>query len=124
MRVRFTPRELDIMAVLWQHGSATVADVKAGIKDDLAYVTVLTVLRTLEAKGHVRHAQEGKAFRYFPRTKSSSAGSGALAQVLDKMYRGSRELLVASLLDNENVTDGELERLQTLIEQRLRENRK
>ena len=124
MPVRFTPRELDVMAVLWQHGSATVADVKAGIKDDLAYVTVLTVLRTLEAKGHVRHVQEGKAFRYFPKTKSASAGSGALARVLDKMYRGSREMLVASLLEDENVSDAELERLRQLIERRMKENRK
>ena len=124
MPIRFTPRELDVMAVLWQNGSATVADVKAGIKDDLAYVTVLTVLRTLEAKGHVRHVQEGKAFRYFPRTKSASAGSGALARVLDKMYRGSRELLVASLLEHEDVSDEELERLQQLIERRLKEIRK
>lgn len=124
MAVRFTPRELDIMAVLWQHGSATVADVKSGIKDDLAYVTVLTVLRTLEAKGHVRHVQEGKAFRYFPKTKSALAGSGALARVLDKMYRGSRELLVASLLENEDVTDAELVRLRELIERRMKEKRK
>ena len=124
MPIRFTPRELDVMAVLWQHGSATVADVKAGIKDELAYVTVLTVLRTLEAKGHVRHVQEGKAFRYFPKTKSASAGSGALARVLDKMYRGSREMLVASLLEDENVSDAELERLQQLIERRMKENRK
>ena len=123
MPIRFTPRELDVMAVLWQHGSATVADVKAGIKDDLAYVTVLTVLRTLEAKGHVRHVQEGKAFRYFPKTKSASAGSGALARVLDKMYRGSREMLVASLHDKEDVSDAELERPQQLIERRMKENR-
>lgn len=124
MAVRFTPRELDVMAVLWQQGSATVADVHAGIKDDLAYVTVLTVLRTLEAKGHVRHVLEGKAFRYFARTKSASAGSGALARVLDKMYRGSRELLVASLLENEDVSDAELERLRELIDQRMQERRK
>lgn len=84
------------MAVLWQNGSATVADVKADIKDDFAYVTVLTVLRTPEVKGHVRHVLEGKAFRYFPCTRSASAGSGALARMLYKMYRGSREMLVAS----------------------------
>jgi predicted transcriptional regulator len=121
MAVHLTRRELDVMAVLWEHGSATVADVKAGIKDDIAYVTVLTVLRTLEAKKHVRHVQEGKAYRYFPRTKSASAGSGALARVLDKMYRGSREMLVAGLLDDGDVTEAELRRLQTMIEQRLKE---
>ena len=123
MTRHLTRRELDVMAVLWEHGSATVADVKAGIADDLAYVTILTVLRTLEAKGHVHHVQEGKAFRYFPKTQSDSAGSGALARVLDKMYRGSRELLVAGLLDDETVTEDELRRLQALIEQRLKETK-
>ncbi len=123
MALQLTRRELDVMAVLWEHGSATVADVKAGIADDLAYVTVLTVLRTLESKGHVHHVQEGKAFRYFPRTRSDSAGSGALARVLDKMYRGSRELLVAGLLEDENVTDDELRRLQAMIEARLAEKK-
>lgn len=121
MATHLTRRELDVMAVLWQHGSATVAEVKAGIKDDIAYVTVLTVLRTLEAKRHVRHVQEGKAFRYFPRTKSTSAGSGALSRVLDKMYRGSRELLVAGLLEDETVTPDELRRLQAMIEKKLEE---
>lgn len=124
MAVHLTRRELDVMAVLWEHGSATVADVKADITDEIAYVTVLTVLRTLELKGHVRHVQEGKAYRYFPRTKSTSAGSGALARVLEKMYRGSREMLVAGLLDDENVTEAELHRLQKMIEQRLRETKK
>ena len=124
MAVHQTRRELDVMAVLWEHGSATVGDVKADITDEIAYVTVLTVLRTLELKGHVRHVQEGKAFRYFPRTKSTSAGSGALARVLEKMYRGSREMLVAGLLDDENVTEAELRRLQKMIEQRLRETKK
>ena len=124
MAVRLTPRELDVMAVLWQQGTATVADVKAGIKDDLAYVTVLSVLRTLEAKGHVRHVLKGKAFRYFARTKSASAGRGALARVLDKMYRGSSEMLVASLLENEDVSDAELTRLRELIDRRMEERRK
>lgn len=123
MAVHLTRRDLDVMAVLWELGSGTVAEVKAGIKDDLAYVTVLTMLRTLEGKGHVRHVQEGKAFRYFPRLKSERAGTGALARVLDKMYQGSREMLVAGLLDDEDVTEDELRRLQKLIAARLKEKR-
>ena len=123
MHAQLTRRELDVMAVVWEQGSATVADVKAAIRDDIAYVTVLTVLRTLEAKGHVRHVLEGKAFRYFPRTKRALAGSGALARVLDTMYRGSREMLVAGLLDDENVTEAELRRLQAMIELRLKEKK-
>ena len=57
----FTERELDVMSVLWQLGSGTVAEVRAALEDEFAYTTVLTVLRTLEAKGHVRHEGEGKA---------------------------------------------------------------
>ena len=63
---RLTNRELDIMAVLWELGSGTVQEVWKGLDADLAYSTVLTMLRTLETKGHVRHEQEGKAFRYHP----------------------------------------------------------
>ena len=119
MRPTLTRRELDIMSVIWAKGSATVADVRDALADDLAYPTVLTILRTLEAKGHVRHITEGKAFRYYARTKSTDAGSSALARVLDKVYRGSREHLVAGLLDAEDIDADELQRLRALVDARL-----
>ena len=52
MEISFTERELDVMGVLWEEGSATVAEVRERLADDLAYTTVLTVLRTLEEKGY------------------------------------------------------------------------
>lgn len=107
------------MSVIWALGSATVAEVRDGLSDDLAYPTVLTILRTLEAKGHVRHTTDGKAFRYFARTKSADAGSSALARVLDKVYRGSREHLIAGLLDAEDIDADELQRLRALVDARL-----
>ena len=122
--MHLTRRELDVMSVIWTFGSATVADVKAGLADDLAYPTVLTMLRTLEGKGHVRHTLEGKAFRYFPRLQSAAAGTSALARVLDKVYRGSRELLVAGLLDNEDIDADELRRLKKLVDAKLKETKK
>lgn len=124
MTVHLTRRELDVMAVIWERGSATVAEVKAGLADDLAYPTVLTILRTLETKGHVRHKLEGKAFRYRPVLKSTVAGSSALKRVLDKVYRGSRELLVAGLLDDEEIDEEELRSLRKLVEQRLKETKR
>jgi BlaI family penicillinase repressor len=119
--VQLTRRELDVMAVVWKHGSATVADVKAGLTDDLAYPTVLTMLRTLENKGHVRHEIDGKAFRYFPILESAEAGSSALSRVLDKVYRGSRELLVAGLLADDDIAPDELRRLKKLVDAKLKE---
>lgn len=119
LRPILTRRELDVIAVIWAKGSATVADVRDGLSDALAYPTVLTILRTLEAKGHVRHTTEGKAFRYFARTESADAGSSALARVLDKIYRGSREQLVAGLLDSDDIDAAELQRLRALLDARL-----
>ena len=121
MSVHLTRRELDVMAVLWARGSATVAEVKDGIADDLAYPTVLTILRTLEAKKHVRHRLEGKAFRYRPVLKSAVAGSSALKRVLEKVYLGSRELLIAGLLSDESIDEAELRRLRKLVADRLKE---
>ncbi len=124
MGVQLTRRELDVMSVVWKLGSATVADVKDGLTDDLAYPTVLTILRTLESKGHVRHRQEGKAFRYHARLQSDAAGSSALSRLLDKVYRGSRELLMAGLLEDEDIAPDELKRLKKLVDDKLKEAKK
>ena len=67
MEVQFTDRELDVMNVLWEEGPATVAQVQAQLADALAYTTVLTILRTLEEKGHVGHEEAGRAYRYHAR---------------------------------------------------------
>jgi predicted transcriptional regulator len=118
---RLTNRELDIMAILWRDGAGTVNEVSKGLDDDLAYSTVLTMLRTLESKGHVRHESEGKAHRFYPITQPEDAGGGALDRVLDKMYQGSRELLVTRLLADEEVSPEELKRIRELLDERLRE---
>ena len=84
MDVTFTERELDVMAILWDLGSATVTEVRDRLDDDLAYTTVLTVLRTLEAKGYVDHREEGKAHRYAPTVARNAAGQSALRRLTEK----------------------------------------
>ena len=64
MEIVLADREAELMEVLWDHGPSTVNEVKERVPDDLAYTTVLTILRTLEAKGYVTHDAEGKAHRY------------------------------------------------------------
>src|SRR5689334_7383918 len=105
MRVSFTDRELDIMAVLWDRGSATVTEVRDRLPDDLAYTTVLSVLRTLEAKGHVSHREEGKAHRYFPLVERRVAGRSALKRLIDTVFNGSPELLLTQLVSDRDLTD-------------------
>ncbi len=119
MDISFTDRELDVMAVLWRRGSGTVSEVRDELSEDFAYTTVLTVLRTLEDKGFVDHATEGKAHRYFPRVAQAAAGRSALARVLDKIFQGSEELLLTQLVSDRNIDDEKLRQLRRLLDERL-----
>ena len=123
MQIAFTDRELDVMSVLWDLDSATVAEVRERLSDDLAYTTVLTVLRTLEQKGYVGHTGEGRAHRYRPLVKREAAGRSALRRLVDKVFDGSPELLLTQLVSDKNLTDEELRRLRRLLEERLREKK-
>lgn len=119
MNISFTDRELDVMAVLWRRGSGTVSEVRDDLDDDLAYTTVLTILRTLEDKGFVTHVAEGKAHRYRPAVTADVAGRSALSRVLDKIFGGSSELLLTQLVSDRNVDPAELRRLRKLLDERL-----
>ena len=123
MKIAFTDRELDVMGVLWDQGSATVAEVRERLADKLAYTTVLTVLRTLEQKGYVGHAGEGRAHRYRPLVKRAAAGRNALRRLVDKVFQGSPELLMTQLVSDKHLSDEELRRLRRLLEERLREKK-
>jgi predicted transcriptional regulator len=123
VKIAFTDRELDVMGVLWDLGSATVAEVRERLADKLAYTTVLTVLRTLEQKGHVGHAGEGRAHRYRPLVKRAAAGRNALRRLVDKVFQGSPELLMTQLVSDKHLSDEELRRLRRLLAERLRENK-
>ena len=120
MRIVFTDRELDVMAVLWARGSATVAEVRERLPDDLAYTTVLSVLRTLEEKGHVGHRGEGKAHRYFPLVERRVAGRSALARLIDTVFNGSPELLLTQLVSDRDLSDEQIKKLRRLLDARLR----
>ena len=108
-------RELDIMGVLWDLGSGTVAEVRGKLPVDLAYTTVLTILRNLEAKQLVSHTAEGKAHRYFPRVARTVARRTALTRILDKLFHGSPEQLIAQLVEDEKLSARELKRLRALL---------
>ncbi|HET7565877.1 MAG TPA: BlaI/MecI/CopY family transcriptional regulator [Gemmatimonadaceae bacterium] len=121
MDISFTDRELDVMAVLWEHGPSTVAEVRDRLADDLAYTTVLTVLRTLEEKGRVEHAAEGRAHRYRAIVERETAGTSALRRLVDKLFRGSPDLLLTHLVSDRELRPRDLRKLQRLLEERIRE---
>jgi BlaI family transcriptional regulator, penicillinase repressor len=121
--VSFTTREMDVMSVLWNLGSATVAEVRERIADPLAYTTILSVLQTLEEKGHVRHEEEGRAYRYYPLVDWQTAGGSELKRLLGKVFKGSPELLLVQLVEDEALSEEQLRRIQDLVEERLQGGR-
>ena len=117
----FTPRELDVMSILWDLGSATVAEVQERLADPLAYTTVLSVLRTLREKGHVRHEEEGRAYRYYALVDWTAAGRQELRRLVKKVFKGSPELLLVQLVSDRGMDERELRRLRQLVDERLGE---
>ena len=124
MAAHFTDRELDVMKVLWRHGPATVAEVRHQLDDDLAYTTVLTVLRTLEEKGYVGHREEGKAYRFHATVAEHAAQRRALARVLDRVFGGSAELLLTHLIADRDLSASELKRLRAIMDGPVKRGRK
>ena len=114
--LHLTPRELDIMGVLWELGEATVTEVRDRVDPDLAYTSISSMIRTLEIKGYISHRRgEGKTHIYFPTIDPETAGESALSRVLDKVYGGSPIKLLAHLMEQRRVSDKELERMRELL---------
>lgn len=115
----FPPRELAVMAVLWRLGSASVAEVREQLHEDLAYTSVLSALQTLEEKGYVRHEPVGRAYRYFPTVAADKAGESALGRIREAIFQGSAERMFAQLVNDTQLSHAELERMHRLLADRL-----
>jgi predicted transcriptional regulator len=114
-----TEAELRLMKVMWDKGNATVAEIAQALprKLGLAYNTVLTTMRILEEKGYVRHskAREGRAFVYRPLVSREDASRGAVRHLLGRFFGNSAGALVLNLLEEEELSDAERERIQALL---------
>lgn len=117
--LHFPPRELAVMSVLWRLGSATVADVREHLDEDLAYTSVLSALQILEDKGYVRHEAEGRAYRYFPTVAADKAGRSAITRIKDAIFLGSAERMFAQLVADRRLSRDELQRMREMLAKRL-----
>jgi BlaI family transcriptional regulator, penicillinase repressor len=120
MDIQFTDREIDVMEVLWERGPSLVGEVRAALKDALAYTTVLTILRTLESKGYVGHEQEGRGHRYFAAVKQRAAQRSALRHLTAKLFKGSAELLFTHLVSDQKLSAKEIRNMRALLEDKSR----
>ncbi len=109
-----TRLELKIMQVIWKLGTCTVSAVQAELKPALAYTTVQTMLNILERKGKLERELEGRAYVYSARVSEEKALGQSLRDVIDRLFGGSSEELVMSLLKSRQI---DARRLAKLSEQ-------
>jgi predicted transcriptional regulator len=116
----FTDREFDLMAVLWEHGPSTAAEVQERLSDRLAYTTVLTVLRVLEAKGRLSHTVEGKAHRFRATVSREAAARDTIKYLTHKLFRDSPSLFLAHLIDGGGTDQATMQRMRKVLKKRLK----
>ncbi len=113
-----TKRELEILAILWRLGEATVREVYEEMRSaDVPIVqnTVQAFLRTMEEKGLVTHRAHGRAFVYRPCKQRETTGRRLVGGLLNTVYDGAIDQLVDSLFSFRKPNPEELERLESII---------
>ena len=113
---KLTPLELEIMHVLWEEGPANVQTVQQKLKRPLAYTTVQTMLNILHRKGKVKRNLKDRAYFYKPVVSRSHVNRQHIGDIIDRLFGGSAESLVMSLVETKHLTPAKLARLQRLLE--------
>src|SRR5262245_41924934 len=124
-RVRLGDLQLAIMKVLWEAGAATVAEVHKALapSSGLAYTTVATMLRKMEARGLVRHREEGRRFVYEPAVTEAGVTKSMADDLLNRLFEGRLADMVNHLLSTREVSPDELDELERLIAARRKKKR-
>ena len=112
-----TPLELEIMHVLWEVGAANVQTVQQQLARDLAYTTVQTMLNILHRKGKVKRTLKDRAYFYKPVVSRSQVVGQHMGDIVDRLFGGSAESLVMSLVETKHLTPKKLARLHKLLEE-------
>ena len=118
-------RERQIMDILYRRGRATAHEVLADLADAPSYSAVRALLRLLEERGHVKHAEDGQRYVYAPAVARADARRSALAHVVKTFFAGSVEQAVATLVESSRskLSTDELDRLADIIDRARKEGR-
>src|ERR1700753_1256776 len=116
-----TKLELQIMQVIWKLGTSSVKDVQEGLEQKLAYTTVQTMLNILERKGKLKRRLRGRAYEYSAVVTEDKATRSAGRDLVDRVFGGSAEDLVMSLIKTRQIDAKKIAELSRRLEQEGRE---
>jgi predicted transcriptional regulator len=114
---QLTPLELEIMQVLWEDGPASVSEAQERLGGKLAYTTVQTMLNVLVRKEKAKRTLVDRAYRYRAAISREKALGATLRDVVQRIFGGSAEALVMSLVETKQLTPETLRRLHKMVEE-------
>jgi predicted transcriptional regulator len=113
-----TKLELQIMQVIWKLGASNVSAVQEGLEQRLAYTTVQTMLNILQRKGKLKRRLRGRSYEYSAIVTEAKASGHAVRDLVDRMFGGSTEELVMSLIKSKQIDAKKIARLSKMLEEK------
>ncbi len=112
-----TKLELRLMQVIWRRGESRVAEVQEALEPAAAYTTVQTMLNILERKGKLERELRGRAYVYRARVTEANALGQAVLDLVNRMFGGSSEALVMSLIKSRQIDARKIAELTKRLDQ-------
>jgi BlaI family penicillinase repressor len=116
-KATLTKLELQIMQVIWKRGTSSVSAVQEGLEQELAYTTVQTMLNILQRKGKLKRKLRGRAYEYSATVTETKALNHAVRDLVDRMFGGSSEELVMSLIKSRQIDAEQIARLSRKLDE-------
>ncbi len=117
-KATLTKLELQIMQVIWKRGASSVNAVQEGLEQQLAYTTVQTMLNILQRKGKLKRKLRGRAYEYSATVTETKALNHAVRDLVDRMFGGSSEELVMSLIKSRQIDAAQITRLSRKLDEK------
>lgn len=121
MKKSLTPlgeTEMEVLHHVWELGEATVKQVRKRIleKREVAYTTIMTVMKNLEEKGYLKYRKDGVTYVYSPAQQPDSVRSNLIGDLINKVFKGSPKELVQTLVKSKNLTEKDLDEIKNMID--------
>lgn len=120
MKKSLTPlgeTEMEVLNHVWDMGEATVKQVRKQIlkKREVAYTTIMTVMKNLAEKGYLKYRKDGVTYVYSPAQEPESVRSNLIKDLMTKVFKGSPKEMVQALVNSEDLTEKDLTEIKSMI---------
>jgi predicted transcriptional regulator len=112
-----TEQELEIMKIVWELESATVRDVYEALRGrrQIAYTTVMTMMKILEEKGHLKKWRRDRAYVYQATRPKQRVVTEMVREFVDRVFNGSAEPLVVHLVRDKRISEKDLQKIARML---------